>query len=141
MSSIKNGQISLYCHLNKIIKRPGTSFQSPPLRQKYVRNICHTVHQYLTKFHFDNTQNSREINISVTSIIYVGMPMMMLQILKSVDFTKTRKSRCLKNETLFFLQITNSLITHQGLLYCKKQFCRRGNSYFWYYISLLYQGI
>ena len=31
--------------------------------------------------------------------------MMMPQILKSVDFTKTEKSRYLENETLFFLQI------------------------------------
>ena len=29
MSTIKNGQISLSCHFNKIIKGPGTSFQSP----------------------------------------------------------------------------------------------------------------
>ena len=33
------------------------------------------------------------------------MPMMTSQILKSVDFTKTQKSRYLENETLFFLQI------------------------------------
>ena len=32
------------------------------------------------------------------------MPMAMLQILKSVDFTKTQKCRYLENET-FFLQI------------------------------------
>ena len=42
------------------------------------------------------------------------------QILKSVDLTKTQKSRYLKNETLFFLHIKNSLIMHQGLLYGKK---------------------
>ena len=36
---------------------------------------------------------------------YVAMPMMTSQILKSGDFTKTQKSRCLENETLFFLQI------------------------------------
>ena len=30
--------------------------------------------------------------------------MMTSQILKSVDFTKTKKSRHLENETLFFLQ-------------------------------------
>ena len=29
MSIIKNDQISLYCHFNKIIKGPETSFQSP----------------------------------------------------------------------------------------------------------------
>ena len=28
----------LYCHFNKIIKGPGTSFQSPALSQKHVRN-------------------------------------------------------------------------------------------------------
>ena len=33
------------------------------------------------------------------------MPMMTSQILKSVDFTKTQKTRYLENETLFFLQI------------------------------------
>ena len=33
------------------------------------------------------------------------MPMMTSQILKSVDFRKTKKSRYLENETLFFLQI------------------------------------
>ena len=34
---------------------------------------------------------------------YVAMCMMTSQILKSVDFTKTRKSRYLENETLLFL--------------------------------------
>ena len=48
--------------------------------------------------------------------------MMTSQILKSVDFTKTQKSRYLKNEALFFLLIKNSLITHQGLFYCKNSF-------------------
>ena len=43
MSTIKNDQISLYRHFNKIIKGPGTSFQSPALSQKHVINICHTA--------------------------------------------------------------------------------------------------
>ena len=51
---------------------------------------------------------------------YVAMPMTKSKILNSVDFTKTQKSRYLKNETIFSLQIKNSLITHQGLLYGKK---------------------
>ena len=34
---------------------------------------------------------------------YAVMPMMMSQILKSVDFTKTQKSKYLKNEILLFL--------------------------------------
>ena len=43
MSAIKNGQITLYCCFNKIIKGPGTSFQSPALNQKHVRNVCTVV--------------------------------------------------------------------------------------------------
>ena len=44
MSAMKNGQILLYCHYTKIIKGPGTSFQSPALSQKDVRNVCDTAH-------------------------------------------------------------------------------------------------
>ena len=47
--------------------------------------------------------------------------MMRSQILKSADFTKKQKSRYLKNETLFFLQI-KKIIAHQGLLYGKNSF-------------------
>ena len=49
------------------------------------------------------------------------------QILKSVDFTKTQKSRYLEKKALFFLQIKNSFNVHQGLLYDKKLFCSRVN--------------
>ena len=49
--------------------------------------------------------------------------MMTSQILRPVDLTKTQKLRYLENETLFFLQVKNSLITHQELIYCKKKFC------------------
>ena len=41
---IKNGQVLLYCHFNKIIKELGTSFQSPAFSQKHVRNVCDTTH-------------------------------------------------------------------------------------------------
>ena len=44
MSTIKDEQISLYYHFNKIIKGPGTSFQSPAVTQKHVRNNCYTTH-------------------------------------------------------------------------------------------------
>ena len=47
MSTIKNGQILLYCHFNKIIKGPGISFQSLELSQKHVRNVCHIFDQIL----------------------------------------------------------------------------------------------
>ena len=69
MSTTKNGQISLYFHFNKMIKEPGTSFQSPTFSQKDVRNVCHTAYYYLTKFHFDSTLDSKEISIKVTTII------------------------------------------------------------------------
>ena len=49
------------------------------------------------------------------------MPMMPPQIFKSVNFTKTQKSRYFKNKT-FFLQKNKTLIVHQGLLYAKKRF-------------------
>ena len=54
MSAIKNGQISLCCHFKKIIRGPGTDFQSPTLSQKYAKNVYHTAHYHLTKFHFDS---------------------------------------------------------------------------------------
>ena len=44
ISTIKNGQILLYCHFNKIIKWPGTSFRSPAFNQKHVRNVYHIAH-------------------------------------------------------------------------------------------------
>ena len=34
-----------------------------------------------------------------------AMPMVMSKVLKSLNFIKTRKSRYLQNETLFFLQM------------------------------------
>ena len=34
-------------------KASGTSFQSPVLSQKHVRNIGNIADSYLTKFHFD----------------------------------------------------------------------------------------
>ena len=43
-STTKNGQITLYCHFNEIIKGPGASFLSPTLGQKYFRNVFHTAH-------------------------------------------------------------------------------------------------
>ena len=82
MLAIKNGQILLYCPFDKIIKEPGTSFQSPAFSQKHVRNVCHTAH-YLTK----------------CNLHYAAILMMTSQILKSAGFTKTQKSRYLEKET------------------------------------------
>ena len=88
MSAIKNDQNSL-CHLDKVINGPPASFQSLALGQKHVTNVCHTAHQYLTKFHFSSIDDSREAKIGV-NFHYVAMPMMTLHILKYVDFAKTK---------------------------------------------------
>ena len=50
------------------------------------------------------------------------MLMMTSQILKSVDFTKTQKSRYLENETLFFFKKKNSLIAHLDYFTAKSRF-------------------
>ena len=50
-------------------------------------------------------------------------PVMTSQILKSEDFTKTQKSRYLKNETLFFLRIKKFInYTSRAALLQKKSF-------------------
>ena len=103
MPTLKNGQISLYCHFIKIIKGPGTSFKSPALSQYLVRTVCHTAYQYLTKFHVDSTQDKYISVISVTS-----------QIHKNLDILRT--------EHYFFLTQKNLLIAHQRLFYGKKIF-------------------
>ena len=43
MLTIKNGQMSIFCHFNKMVKGPGTSFQSPAMGRKHVRNVCHNA--------------------------------------------------------------------------------------------------
>ena len=53
----------------KIIKEPGTSFQSPTFSQKHVRKVCDKVHQYVAKFYFDSTQDSKEISKGATFIM------------------------------------------------------------------------
>ena len=58
-----------------------------------------------------------------------AMFMMTSQILKSVDFTKTQKSRHLENETLFFLQIKRFVNNRSRttLSQKKQKFCSGGN--------------
>ena len=49
MSTIKNGQILLHFHFNKI-EEPGTSSQSPAFSQKHAENVFAIQHLV-----FDNT--------------------------------------------------------------------------------------
>ena len=54
---------------------------------------------------------------------YVAMPMTKSKILNSVDFTKTQKSRYLKNETIFSLQIKKLInYTSRATLWQKNSF-------------------
>ena len=102
MTTIKSGQISLYCHFNKIIKGSGTSFQSPVSTQKHII-VCHTTHQYLTKVHFDWAQDSKEIAevlLPLSNYVYDDVTGFAI-----CGFHKTTKFRYIENETLFLLQI------------------------------------
>ena len=92
MSTIENDHVLLYCHFNKIIKELGTSFLSPAFNQKHVRNVCHSAHWYLTKFHLDRTQDSKDISMTVTcNMTVTAMLVLTSQILKYAGFTKTQK--------------------------------------------------
>ena len=44
----------MYCHFDKTIKEPGTSFQSPAFSQEHAKNVCPIAHYHFTKFHFDS---------------------------------------------------------------------------------------
>ena len=65
MPTIKNREILLYNHFNKIIKGPGPGFQSSALGQKHVRNVYHTPHQYLTEFLFESTLGFKRNKLSI----------------------------------------------------------------------------
>ena len=68
------------------------------------------------------------------------MSLMTSQILKSVELTKTQKSSCLKKETLFFLQIKKFINYTSTATLLQKIVLGGGNSYFWYYTSLLWNS-
>ena len=51
---------------------------------------------------------------------FVAMAMVTAQILKSVDLTKTQKSRYLENKTLFLLQIKKFLNYTSRATLCQK---------------------
>ena len=57
------------------------------------------------------------------------MPMMILQILKSVDFKNTQKSRYIENKTLLFLQIKKSINYTLRTALWQKIVCSGGNLY------------
>ena len=109
MSTITNREISIYCCFNKIIKGSRTSFQSPALSEKFVRNVCRPAHQYLTRFHFDSTQDSKEISISATSV-------MQHCLVSQVDFTKKTKFQISREQKMFTSNKKNYQLHIKGYL-------------------------
>ena len=95
MSTIKNGHLLLYCHFTKTIKKPVTSFQSPSLNQEHNGNVYDTVYQYCRNFISIVFKIQKEYAL-VTSIM--KQCLMTSQILTSVDFTKTKKSKYIENK-------------------------------------------
>ena len=110
MLTIKNCQILLYCHFNKIIKEPGTCFQFPVQSQKHVRNVCLTTYQYLTKFLSHSTQDSKELSIngnSTTSNTYDDVTD-----LKICGFHKSKKNLDIsRTKHYFFFKLKKMGIT------------------------------
>ena len=80
-----------------------TSFQSPGLSQKHVRNVCFAAHQYLTKFHFESTQDSKEISISVTTLFHYAYDD--ITDFEILEFHKNKKIWIFQERNNIFFQI------------------------------------
>ena len=102
MATMKNSQILPYFHFNKIIKGPGTIFQSQALAQKHVKNVYYTVH-YLSRFYFDGTYDSKEISLSITSIIWQCLWIRGFHKNKNLDISRMKD---------FFFKLKDSLVAH-----------------------------
>ena len=75
-----------------------------------------SIWPHLISFYFRFKRNKHKCNFHYSAVL------MMSQILKSADFTKTQKPWYLENEALSFLQKKNLLITHQGYFMTKNSF-------------------
>ena len=73
ISSNKYQQILSSCHFTKIMKGPGTSFQSLGLSQKYVGNVCHDLQYPLAKFHFNTGKYSKVVIRKVIANICINV--------------------------------------------------------------------
>ena len=104
MSAMKNGQISLYCHFNKIIKEHETRFQSPNLGQIMLEIFVLKHTSIWLNFIFKVLRIQKK----------QALPMMTPQKQKNLDISRTKQ--------YFFFELKKLLITRQGLLYDKKYF-------------------
>ena len=90
---LKNGKL-LYCHY-KIIKGSGISFQSPVLKQKHWKYLsdCKVVISIWSNFILILLTIQKKKTKHKCNFRYPAMSIMTSKIWKSVDFTKTQKSR------------------------------------------------
>ena len=116
MFTIKNGQIWLYCHFNKMIKGSEITFTVSNNELKHVTNVCHTAQQYLTKFHFDSTQDSKELSINVTSI------MQQYQLINACGFHKNIKIYISREQNIFSWDKKNHYLHIKGYSMAKNSF-------------------
>ena len=59
---------------------------------------------------------------------YVAIPMITSQTLKSVDFTKTQKSRYIENKTLFLLQMKKLIYYRSSATLLQKKYFSGGKA-------------
>ena len=100
MSTVKNGWILLCCHFNKIIKRSGTSFQSPALSPKHVRNVIYIgiytgIYPSLLWYYLGFKRNKHKCNFH-----YIAVAMMTSQILKSLEKSQEWNTSFSSNEKI-----------------------------------------
>ena len=102
MSTIKNRQIWLYCHFNKLIKRSQNQFPGYNIEPKTCQK-CFSYSTLVSDHFLNSTQGSKEISKSVTSVCSNAYDD--VTDFEICGFHKKLKSRYLDNKALFFLQI------------------------------------
>ena len=121
------------CYVVILIKswRAGTSFQSPLSSQKRWKYLSYSTlvfDQMSLLLYLGFKVNKHKCNFN-----YVAMPMVMSQILKSVDLKKTKIQTSQEWNNIFSSNKKSSLITYQGLCYSKKKFV--------FHISLIFSEV
>ena len=110
MSTIKNGPILLYCHFKKKNKRAWNQFSVSSIEPKTIQKCF----SYSTVV-FDQISLWQYVAFKIYkhqyNFHYVAMPMVTSQSLKSVDFTKTQKSKYLENK-IFLVQINKKIVKY-----------------------------
>ena len=102
-----------------LIKGPGINFQSSELNLRHVRLSRETLifDQISFWYYVGFKRNNRNCKFYC-----VAVSMMVPQICKFIDFTKTQKRKYLENKTFFLKKKVNSLLYIKGHLMVKNNF-------------------